>query len=168
VSGTVPRAYVVHSTPGRTRLKVPSCRGDAAYFVNTADRLAGCEGVSRVSGTAATGSLLIRHSAPIADVAAFALAGGLFTLPRTEVTLPPLADEVVARVRQADQALSAASAGEFNLGSLLFTLLLGLAVWQLLQGRVLAPALSLLWWAAAAATWPTDNGRQVGITGNGE
>jgi hypothetical protein len=125
-----PGAHTAHASAGRTRLRVPSRRGDAGYFSSSAARLAEFEGVLAVTPRAATASLLIEHEGDFDPIARRARAAGLFALeptPEEEDAAPRLTVPGLAGV----------------LGAL--------AVVQVFRQRVLPPAVTLLWYAATVA-----------------
>jgi hypothetical protein len=125
-----PAAFLAHASEGRARLRVPERRGDAGYFSSSAARLAQFEGVLAVTPRAVTASLVIEHEGDFAAIAERARALGLFALE-------PAPQEENPAARLAAPRLAAV------LGAL--------AVVQLLRQRVLPPAVTLLWYAAALA-----------------
>ena len=52
-------AIVVHRMQGRVRIRVPSKRGNVAYFNSIKERLSSHSGVADVEVTPATGSILM-------------------------------------------------------------------------------------------------------------
>jgi hypothetical protein len=125
-----PAAFLAHASEGRTRLRVPERRGDADYFSTSAARLAEFEGVLAVTPRAVTASLLVEHESGFDAIAERARAAGLFTLE-------PAAEEESLAPRLAVPGLA--------------SVLGALAVVQLFRQRVLPPAITLLWYAAAVA-----------------
>lgn len=67
--GRLPVAYLRHGIEGRSRLAIPSERGDKAYFAAVTDRLREIPGVVSVRASAATGTVLLHHRGDFADVA---------------------------------------------------------------------------------------------------
>jgi hypothetical protein len=55
-------AFVAHRTASRLRLRVPSRRGDDAYFSALERTLSQCDHVVSAQGNALTGSIVIRHT----------------------------------------------------------------------------------------------------------
>jgi hypothetical protein len=125
-----PGAFLAHASGGRTRLRVPSRRGDTDYFTACAARLAEFDGVLAVTPRALTASLLVEHDGDFGAIAARARAAGLFALE------PASGEPELAR-------------GPAVPG--LAGVLGALAVVQLLRQRVLPPAITLLWYAASVA-----------------
>ena len=126
-----PAAFTAHASGGRTRLRVPSRRGDADFFTACAARLAEFDGVLAVTPRALTASLLVEHDGDFGAIAERARAAGLFALE------PANDEEELAR-------------GPAMPG--LAGVLGALAVVQLFRQRVLPPAVTLLWYAAAVAS----------------
>lgn len=131
----LPVAVLVHSMPGRARLRIAERRGDAVFFAAIATGLSALPGVYHVDVRPLTGSIVIAHGPPVARIGAAAAKAGLFTL--TEV------------------AEEAADWPELPIDPrLAMTLGLGLvAVWQLLRGQIFPPAVTAAWYAAHLAGW---------------
>ncbi|MFA9459596.1 HMA2 domain-containing protein [Thiohalorhabdus methylotrophus] len=142
-----PRAQIRHRLPRRARLRIPDMRGDAAYFAALEEWLGALEAVESVRADPRTGGVLIRHAESALDtLAARAEAEGRFRLAPQEQPSASM-DEVLARLRGIDARLNSASRGEVDLRAALFLVLLALAARQTLQGQVMAPAITLLWYA---------------------
>ena len=121
---------MAHASGGRTRVRVPSRRGDAEFFAACAARLAEFDGVLAVTPRALTASLLVEHDGDFGGIAERARAAGLFALePANE-----------------EEGLASGPAIPGLAG-----VLGALAVVQLFRQRVLPPAITLLWYAAAVA-----------------
>jgi hypothetical protein len=142
-------AQVCHRIAGRTRLRVPERRGDAAYFAQVQRALAGQQGVEQCDVNPATASILIEHSASLEALAEYAAQAGLFRLGNLTPEILPGRIRVRLGLRRLDQELTRASNGELDLATLTGASLLALAAVQLLRGQVLAPASTLLWYALA-------------------
>jgi hypothetical protein len=130
MSDTLPLARIVHTIPGRARLRIDSRRGDGAFFAALATGLSIIPGVSRADVRPLTGSVLIEHNGPLERVIAAAAQKGLF---------------VVAR---ASTVAAAAPPATFDPKVAMGVGLGVFALWQLAQGRVLPPAVTLAWYAA--------------------
>lgn len=142
----LPDAHVCHQTRGRVRFKVPDRRGDAAFFQAVAERLGNCEGVLRVEPNPLTGSVLIAHETAPGTIVAFAQAHQLFRIddnPR----VTPVHTLAAERVKVLDTSLRSASSGKVDLTSVLFVSLFGLGLYQVAQGEIMVPAITLLWYA---------------------
>jgi hypothetical protein len=142
-------AQVCHRIPGRTRIRVPERRGDAAYFADVQRALAGLEGVERCDVNPVTGSLIIEHSAPLAALVEHAAQAGVFRLAQLDPESVPGRVRALLNLRRLDQEVSRASNGEVDLATLTAAGLLTMAAVQLVRGQILAPATTLLWYALA-------------------
>lgn len=129
MADALPIAAIVHSMQGRTRLRIDDRRGDAAFFASVATGLSSLPGVFDVDARPLTGSVVIRHGAPLARIGAAAAEARLFAIGDGS-SVPPAGPAVT---------IDAKAALALGLGAL--------AVWQLAQERVLPPALTLLWYA---------------------
>jgi hypothetical protein len=130
MSVDLPAAEVAHAMPGRTRLRLPDHRGDAAFFASVTSGLLSLPGVFDVETRPLTGSVLIAHLNPLEELGDAARTAGLFNLRSAPV--PPSLDPKV----------------EFD-PKLIFALALaGLAIWQISREKVVPPALTLLWYAS--------------------
>ena len=125
----LPVAEIVHSMPGRSRLRIADRRGDSAFFASVATTLSSMAGVGKVEVTPLTGSVLIQHGGPIAHIGIAARDAGLFTVGEA----PPVTAE--------------APAIEFDPKLLMVAGLIGAALWQISRERVFPPAITLLWYA---------------------
>jgi hypothetical protein len=140
-----PTAYVVHRTRQRVRLRVLEKIGDPEWFAGAADDLARLDWVDRVSTGPASASLIL-HCANGACLDEGLSRTGVFEFQARAPTLPPAVLQVKNELSRIDRALER-SAGETNLRSLLFLLMLVLAGIQMARGRIMVPAISLLWFA---------------------
>jgi hypothetical protein len=142
-------AYVSHRLPGRVRLRIAERRGDAAFFHRVGRALSRSAGVTRLETKPATGSVLIEHEGALEPVLDTARAAGLFELAAPPA--PATAGEQLARgTALLDREVAALTAGQVNLGAALFIALVGLGLFQISRGHVLAPAVTLFWYALAS------------------
>jgi len=124
---------------GRTRFRVPARRGDRDYFRRLAIELADCDGVLRVDASVKTGSVLLRHRSDLPTIARYAAEHELFAITDQRLqTSREVANVVVSS--------AARIAGTPRLASA--TLLAGLGALQVMRGQILAPAVTLFWYAA--------------------
>jgi len=140
-------AYVVHSLPGRSRLRLPAQRDNAAYFDQLTAHLCALPGVSRVSTNPHTASLLLEHTVPLAQLAEVAQARGWFTLASAAPAAGAVAHQMAAHVNWLDDLLGYVSAGQWNLRALVALFFITAAATQIGRGQILAPATSMLWYA---------------------
>jgi hypothetical protein len=147
-----PMARIVHALPNRTRLRVPSRRGNSSYFTAVVGRLNTFSGVIEVTAEVRTASILLRHSVPFAEIAVQAEEDELF-VARTLVEAPDRVSQQVAEtLAWLDGQLLQLSGGKFDVRSTLLLGLLILGVIQIARGEIMAPALTLLWYAVQLLT----------------
>jgi hypothetical protein len=147
---TIPAAIVVHTLPGRTRLRIQTHRHDREFFDRAVAVLAEMDGVGPVSGDARTGSLLIVHSGSIEALSEFARTRGLFDVVAAPPPGPPkrLNEAAGDTLRLADFAVRFKSRGRADLASLTFGALLAGAVVQTFRKQFLPASVTLLAYAA--------------------
>lgn len=147
----MPTAYVVHSLPGRLRLKIPARRGDAGYFAALSAALRACPGVQSVETNAMTAGVLIHYPPPLtaADLAAAAAAAAPLDLEYGSPPVRSVAENLAAQFQRADSVLRRGSGGQVDFRSVSVLTLLGLALYQLARGEILQPAVPLLLGAMA-------------------
>jgi hypothetical protein len=126
----LPVADLVHTMPGRARLRIPDRRGDAVYFASIATGLSTIPGIYKVEVRPLTGSILLQHGPPIERIIHAAEEANLFRLQRTEEITSQGADL------------------PFDPQSLVGLGLSVLALWQATEKKFLPPAVTLAWYAA--------------------
>jgi hypothetical protein len=140
MADALPIAQIVHAMPGRARLRITERRGDAVFFASVATGLSTIAGVYKVEVRPLTGSLLIQHGPPLERIAVAAQQARLFAIGDATSVPPPTAS------------------AEFDPKPVIGLGLGALALWQLTEGKILPPAITLAWYAAALA----------GLLSNGE
>jgi hypothetical protein len=158
-----PIAHVIHQIPGRVRLKLPNNRGDQAVFERLVEGLEGHAGVNEVTADSRTGSLLIHHAAPLADILSFAEQTDLFTLGDQLKWRDNLATRTRTHLRVLDERIARLSEGRLDLRSLLILIFLGLTLTQVLRGQILPPAGPLLWYTTRLLGTEDDSTKALDI-----
>ncbi len=149
----LPDARLSHATSGRLRIKVPSKKGDGAYFHSLKERLTQCGGVEGLSVNPVTGSVLVLHAAGVDAIREYAEAQGLFRLSGNS-PLPvsgaatPLSQRVALNYESFDRRLRSMTGGEIDIPGMAFVVLLGLGIYQIGRGNFAAPAWYTAWWYA--------------------
>jgi hypothetical protein len=141
-------AYVCHQTNGRARVRIPSRRGDGDFFTRVEKRLQECPAIEELYVNSSTASVLVFHGSKLelGTVFAYAVRHGLFRLaPDGQVRVRQSAREKFVSV---DHEIRKLTGNEVDLGGLAFVALAGCALYQLWRGEILAPATTLLWYAA--------------------
>ncbi len=121
-------AALTHDVPGRVRYRIAGRRGDREFYARIGAELLQCEMVQTVEINPMTGSVLVMHTAEPEAITRYAEQHGLFRLGGEP--LAPSADIAPPDLR-----------------SLLPPLLIGLGLYQIAQGNILAPAASFFWYA---------------------
>jgi len=135
----VATAYLEHQLPGRTRLKIPSKRGDVPYFESVVQRLAEHPAVDELRANPDTASILISYVGEVAAIMAVAAEGGLFKIGQREKPKVANAPRRPARRAVDPPPRDAAAVG-----------LAGLAAYQISRGKLIGPASENLWNAYSA------------------
>lgn len=117
-------------------MRIAARRGDGVFFASVATVLSAIAGVQKVDVRPLTGSVVLQHTAPFARIGQAAVQGRLFILP--EMGAPP---REASAIRVDARMIAAAGLGFF-------------ALWQLAEGRILPPAITLAWYAAGLAGLP--------------
>ncbi|MEN8165987.1 MAG: HMA2 domain-containing protein [Pseudomonadota bacterium] len=141
----LPRAHIVHQLRGRLRLRIREKRQEPEYFEELLNRLQSVTGVSEVRVNQTTGSLLLLHpELPYAELEAQLNELELFEIVATPEAKGSALNPVFAGFSWLDQAISEESIGHFDLRSLVFIGLVGLAAHQMYRGNITVPAIPLL------------------------
>lgn len=146
------KAYVVHRSPGRVRLRVPEKRHDRSFFAELKKRLANCPSVNSVSTDPLTGSVLAHFDEePGKDVAIMveALEAGIGAFIDVELAPPPhhIADRARHHMSSLNDTVRDYSGGATDGSALVILALFLTCIWQIMRGQILAPAAQLLWYA---------------------
>ena len=148
---SLPAARVSHFTARRLRIRVPEKRRDTEFFREAADRLAAWESVNRVETNPLTASILVHFSDPerlfIEAVAKNDLFDIDFDAAFAPQSGPAVTHDAVRTFEAADIAVRRWTGDQIDMRSALFLLLFAGGVFQLLRGRLAAPASTLLWYA---------------------
>jgi hypothetical protein len=126
------------------RLKADGIRGDALRFAPIVRSIEAIPGVTGVVANPLTGSLLVHHGRETASLLGDVAAAG--------VTVPALPDAALRLgAPGAETALDALRGAARGIGPqakiVLFLGLVVLAIQQAAEGHVMAPAVTLLWYA---------------------
>ncbi len=141
-------AYIVHSVPGRARIRIPAKRGDGLFFANIESILQGCADVQTVQVNGRAGSVLITYGlgSNLKSIANYARRHRLFSLSSDQpAPLKTVREIFAAQLDRADRLLSSGSRGHLDSQSIFFLLFLGLGLLQMRRGRIMQPAIPLLW-----------------------
>ncbi len=159
----LPEARIVHRMSGRMRVRVPSRRGDAAYFANVEETLRVAPGVEQVRADSLTGGVLILHRADPVALVAYAAQRGLFAAKEDD---PKKAGRTV--VHDAVGAPFASLSGRIrnftgnaaDLSGLAVLALLSVGVYQIARGNFGAPAWYTAFWYAMGIFNKSNGGKE--------
>jgi hypothetical protein len=153
----LPDAVLVHRSPGRVRIRIPSRRGDAAYFTYLRERIKGLPLVHDVSVNIDTASVLVLHAPDVGAidpkaVQDFAAASGLFRLDletaAREARAGAVADQISGLFQTTDARVRTWSQGGLDLPTLTALGLAASGLVQLSRGNIAAPAWHVSLWYA--------------------
>lgn len=140
-------AHVVHSVPGRIRLRVHNRRHHRQFFQHVEERLNQLPQVKSVESDPLTGSVLVHHSGNIADLLVAAATSGLGEL--VDLGPPPaVAEQIRAEVATFDELVQRVTSGQLDLTTLAMFGLFTLAGVQLVTGNQPVIAITLAWYAS--------------------
>lgn len=147
---TPPLARVVHSIPGRARLRTQGVKGDAAALAALQSALEDARGVHDVRVNQVTGSVLVEHEGDIGDVLRELEGRGALRL-ESEVHEPYLA-HIHRALAESDQRLKEVSSGRVDLETLSFMGFVAGGIYQCFNGHGLPAGVTLLRYAVELAT----------------
>jgi hypothetical protein len=142
-------ATVTHTAPGRCRFKIPAKRHDVDYFQSLQETLLNTSGVNSVETNPLTAGLLIlydREQLQLDDLTTLLQSSHHFELTE-RIDTRTVWEKAVNGAERFDQQLKEITAGQIDSKSLLFIVLLLMAVRQLQQGVVFGAASTLFWYA---------------------
>ncbi len=138
-----PTARVCHSLPGRLRIRIDACRRDEAFFGRLAAALAGVPGVLSVQANPITATVLIAHTLDPQRMCHELESLGCLSLAPSDSN-PSQAPSTFAA---GGGAAGAAPRIPADARGLAILALFGMAIHQAIEGNVMVPAVSLLWYA---------------------
>lgn len=156
-----PRAYIVHRTRERLRLRIPDQRNDDEFFEAVWAELDALPEGLDVRVRPSTASVLLAHpELPFAALAPRLRESKLFTLADEPRPSRPGLAPLIAAASKIDRSLRKGTFGSTDLRTLLFIAIVALAIRQLIRGELLGPAVPLLWIALQVAERIAASGPQ--------
>ena len=148
-----PKAHITHKMKGRTRLRIPARRGDAAYFRQVETKLESVPGIQEVSANPTTGSVLIHHEENTAALVQHVMELRLFQIvpPEVEALNPNLTIELAKKLEETDRRVRKATGGRVDLNGAMIVASLAAGIYQILRGEILPAGGSLVWYALGLA-----------------
>ncbi len=130
------------------RLKIPSKKGDIAYFMALRDKLSKCSCIEKIEANPLTGSALFIYRGDFKAVAENAEANNIFRLKEFEANSKDLHQTVTATFKGINNRIKSATGGGLDMGALAFLSLLGLGIYQISRGNFVMPAwYTAVWYA---------------------
>lgn len=148
----LPTAELIHHTPTRMRVRVPSQRGQPEYFDRLVAALARLPALERIEANPVTGSVLLMPPIDVGLLARHASETGMFTLATGAAAgsdAVPLAQALAREFGKFNEQVRSVSGGGLDLASVGFLAFVTAALVQLQRGHVLGPASTLLWSAVS-------------------
>lgn len=145
----LPKAYVVHETRSRLRLKVPARRRDSAFFGDAQRRISQEIPDARIEVNPLTGSILICADDAAKAIEAMSRAGPFRLSSAPQDAAAPL-ESLSAQAACINESVRRISGGLADARSYIVAGLFITALVQIARGRVFAPAVTLLWYAGQA------------------
>ncbi|WP_143034492.1 HMA2 domain-containing protein [Nitrosospira multiformis] len=142
-----PLARVVHSLPGRKRIKIDERRGDTAYFETLQKELADCPGVGAVVTNSRTGTALVIHKVEDPVLWRYIAEHGLLQLGKNETSAPAVGPSIVDDIRNVERKPYPKSGKKPDIRRLIFLGMMGMGVVQVIRGNIAIPAIAAFWYA---------------------
>ncbi len=144
----IPEAVLSHTTSGRTRIKVPSMKGNAAYFSALQDHFAHFQGIEQIQANAMTSSVLFMHAADLKAIATFAEEHSLFRLGISRSRTTALSGSIMKSFNDFDKQVKKFTGNELDVPGAAFVTLLGFGIYEISRGNFAAPAWYTAFWYA--------------------
>lgn len=144
----MPVAKIIHQTPERLRIKIPSRKGDREYFYSLQDKFADIAGVETLKVNPSTSSVLIVHNKSNGvDFIEFGKQQNLFTLEDKSASYhSTLTKGVVGGFSFLNNIIKRIFSHELDIPSIAFITLIGVAIYQIARGNFRAPAWYTAMW----------------------
>jgi hypothetical protein len=149
MNAMLPEAHIQHHTDQRVRLRIPSKKGDAAFFSETKTKLAQLQPPETIEVNPLTGSILLcQESIDIERIKAFAEENGVCSINHGGGYSAPLAGKVAEPIVNISRFIDRLSGGEVDLPGVIFLSLLGFGLYEILRGNFRAPPWYTAFWYA--------------------
>jgi heavy-metal-associated domain-containing protein len=147
---TAPLARVVHSIPGRARLRASEIKGDEGALEALRSALEETPGVQNVHVSRRTGSLLVEFQGSIEAVLDEAERRGHLRLDGAQAE--PYLAQIHRALGESDQRLRHASGGKLDLETVSFMGFIAGGVYQVFNGHGLPAGVTMLRYAVELVT----------------
>ncbi len=143
----VPEAFIAHHSPNRLRIRIPSRRGDSAFFASVQEAYAR-KGEQPEANPHTASLLFVGKAAEGEAVADLGREQGLFELRIGTPPHRPLMHEAVKPVAGLNRSIQQVTGGRIDLPSGFFLMLLGFGIYEILRGRFSTPPWYTAFWYA--------------------
>ncbi|MGC8659764.1 MAG: HMA2 domain-containing protein [Desulfomonilaceae bacterium] len=144
----IPEAHIVHKVQNRLRIKVPSMRGDKAFFVSIQEKFSKPSAGQTIVVNPDTASVLFLGHFTAKHVAEMAQKAKLFKLKTTTRRPETLLGGVKDMFRTVDKRLLKVTGGEMDIPSLVFLGLISHGIYQFARGNFTGPPWYTAFWYA--------------------
>ena len=141
-------AFISHTTAGRFRIRIPSKKGDAAFFQSLKDLASQFPNIHEVAANPVTGSILIKHSLGSAGMEELARTNFPRQVKQMGTPSSNIHRQVTETYRQVENKIKKYTGGEMDVGTMSFGVLLILGIYQITRGNFMAPAWYTAFWYA--------------------
>jgi hypothetical protein len=132
-------AYIEHQLPGRTRLRIPSRRGEVPFFERVVRELSKHPAIRELNASPLTGSITLQYLEPLQPITAAAADQGLFETRRLEPQSSANESKQTSGLSEGSGLIEGTAIG-----------LSGLGLFRIAQGNILGSAAENLWHAFGA------------------
>jgi len=143
-----PDAYVSHHTAGRFRIRIPSKKGDVAFFESLKTLGGQFPSIHEVTVNPLTGSILIKHA--LDPKLMEELGRKHFPEQAGQIDSPSsnIHRQVTETYHLVDKKIKKFTGGEMDVGTMSFGALLLMGLYQISRGNFMAPAWYTAFWYA--------------------
>jgi len=155
----LPDAFLSHKISGRARLKIPSRKGDFHYFEFLKEQLSKCSGIETMEVNPVSGSILIVHASDIEKIAEYARNRNIFNLKNNRPYPANLHHTVSKTFKDINGKIKGITGGDMDIAGAAFLIFLGLGIYQISRGNLIAPAwYTAFWYALSMFSKSGNNG----------
>jgi hypothetical protein len=146
----LPTGYICHSAPGRLRIRVPSLKGDHEFFAAVDQALQRSDAVKNVQTRPLTASILLTGDRiDAARIERLVVDNDLFRLEAMQPALPPIVKTLIAPIDRINHNIHRFTRGDVDVEVIVFLLLVGFGIYDLLRGDLRRPAWYTAFWYAS-------------------
>jgi hypothetical protein len=152
----LPAAYISHRTPNRLRIRIPSKKGDFAYFTHLESHLSGYQGIEKIEINPIIGSILLIHALDDRKIVSYAEDNKLFEISNSKTYPTVVSQRISETFKDLNKKITTSTEGFANIPDIVFLTLLGFGIYQISQGNFTAPAWYVAFWYALNMFWKSQ------------